>query len=365
VKACSIELSKPIRFFDAHCDAVIKILDHGVDFFVGSGEAHVSYPALRAGNIAVQVFACFVLSAQYPGAERPRAEEMIEALVRLAGVSDGGMTVVKTAADLPAAGDDGIGAILALEGADPLEGRAENLRGFYDLGIRSVIFAWQDNAFSGTAFGADTPLSAAGERLLGLCEELGVMVDVSHLSDSAFDDVRNQATRPFIASHSNCRALCPSLRNLTDPMIRTLADSGGVMGINLAPAFLSPEACSAWAAIRSRMNNVEGVADPFDPRIGALAASVPRPAIDWVAKHVRHAIDIGGENCVGIGGDLDGILQTPVGIETIADYPAIVPVLERAGLSQRQIDKVTCENFLRVFSEVLPAGERSTRCPAC
>lgn len=112
-------------------------------------------------------------------------------------------------------------------GADPLEGNAENLRHFYDLGVRDIIPAWKDNPFSGTAFGTNTPLTAEGIKLIELAEELRVMVDVSHLSDAAFESVLEVATRPFIASHSNCRALCPTLRNLTDEMISTLSDHGG------------------------------------------------------------------------------------------------------------------------------------------
>lgn len=106
---------------------------------------------------------------------------------------------------------------------------AEAIHSFFRRGVRSVIFSWEDNAISGTAFGRNAALASQGRRPLGLCEEVGVVVDVSHLSDRAFDEVANLAVKPFVASHSNCRALCPSPRNLTDQQIRTLAAQGGVL----------------------------------------------------------------------------------------------------------------------------------------
>jgi len=232
----------PPRFFDAHCDTVMKVLDHGADFVGGEGDAHVTFPAMMDAGVRAQIFACFVLSEQHPGDESERAETMIRTIESMAAGTEGEMRIARTRGEVRDAFAGGpIAAILGLEGADPLEGKAERLRHFFDLGVRDLIFAWQDNPFSGTAFGENTPLTREGERLLGLAEELRVMVDVSHLSDRAFDDVCGMATKPFIASHSDCRALCPSLRNLTDPMIRALADRGGVMGINLAPGFLDPE----------------------------------------------------------------------------------------------------------------------------
>ena len=208
---------RPPAFFDAHCDTVMKVLDDDVDFVRGEGRAHVTFPAMQEAGVRAQIFACFVLSERFPGEEAERAEAMIRAIGSMAKRTRGEMYVARTRGELGSAFDGGpIAALIGLEGGDPLEGRAENLRRFADLGVRDLIFAWKDNPFSGTAFGEDTPLTREGGRLLGLAEELGVMVDVSHLSDRAFDDVCRMAKRPFVASHSNCRALCPSMRNLTD-----------------------------------------------------------------------------------------------------------------------------------------------------
>jgi len=342
-----------MKFFDTHCDTAMKVLDGTLDFTTGEG-GHIGLPQLVEAGSCAQVFACFVLSERYPGHERERAEAMIEEIYSMAQGSGGAMRVVKASSSLHSScdGEGPIAAIIGLEGADPLEGRAENLRHFYELGVRDIIPAWQDNPFSGTAFGSNTPLTDEGRKLIELAEELNVMVDVSHLSDEAFADVCSMARRPFIASHSNCRALCPTLRNLTDKMIRELSDHGGVMGINLSPSFLSPD-YFAQAFPRWQRALQEGTSQQEAERLRAEAEALPRPAIDWIVRHVLHAIDVGGEDVIGLGGDLDGITKTPVGIETIADYVKIPDLLLSAGLSTRQVEKVCYANYERVFTEVL------------
>ena len=341
-----------MKFFDTHCDTATRVLDGEIDFENGKG-GHIGLPQLIEAGSCAQVFACFVLSERSPGKERERAEAMIGRVYSMAVGSDGAMRVVKDSAELARACEEGtIAAIIGLEGADPLEGRAENLRHFYDLGVRDIIPAWQDNPFSGTAFGSNTPLTEEGRKLIELCEDLHVMVDVSHLSDSAFQDVCEMTKHPFIASHSNCRALCPTLRNLTDEMIRELADHGGVMGINLSPSFLDPDYHARTAPLWQRARD-PSISQEERDKVRAEVAALPRPSSEWIARHVVHAIDVGGEDVIGIGGDLDGITIPPDGIDTIADYAKIPDLLLAAGLSTEQVEKVCYANFERIFREVL------------
>ena len=343
-----------MKFFDTHCDTAMKVLDGELDFSTGKG-GHIGLPGLIEAGSCAQVFACFVLSEHYPGKERERAEAMIGKIYSMADESGGSLRVVKTSGELQASCDGGnaIAGIIGLEGADPLEGRAESLRHFYKLGVRDIIPAWQDNPFSGTAFGSNTPLTGEGKKLIELSEELQVMVDVSHLSDKAFADVCEISKRPFIASHSNCRSLCPTLRNLTDDMIRSLSDHGGVMGINLSPSFLSPD-YYAQAFPRWQRALESSTTEEEKKNLRAEVAALARPPIDWIVRHVLHAIDVGGEDVIGLGGDLDGITNTPEGIDTIADYAKLPDLLLAAGLSTGQVEKVCYANFERVFSEVLP-----------
>jgi membrane dipeptidase len=161
--------------------------------------------------------------------------------------------------------------------------------------------------------------------------------------------------RPFVASHSNCRALSPTPRNLTDEQIRVLADRGGVMGINLAPDFLDRDYLAAWDAVMEPVAHAApATRQKHRMAAGPQLTAIPRPGLDKVAEHVLHAIMVGGEDCVGLGGDLDGISFTPEGITGVESYPLIPEALKRAGLTERQIEKVCWRNMLRVFGEVLP-----------
>jgi membrane dipeptidase len=370
-----------MRFFDAHCDTVLATLEEGFDFVAGS-PANIDLPRLLAVGSCVQLFAVFTAQGEHPftGDLTAYGEQALATIRGWADASDGRLRLALTAADLrTACGDQArrddfpaaevvtmnatrpyVYGLLGLEGADPLGDRAENLRHFFDLGVRHVIAAWGDNAFSGTVMGAHGPLTDEGARLIELCEELGVMVDVSHLSDTAFWQVVGLARRPFIASHSNCRAICPHPRNLADEMIRTLADRGGVMGINLAAYFMEPGYMAAHDAVdKPARAALLATPDPIDrlrlkAEVHAAIARIPRPDREWIIRHVQHAIAVGGEDCIGLGGDLDGVAALPAGITGIESYPGLADALQAAGLTAVQVEKVCWRNMLRVFTEVLP-----------
>jgi membrane dipeptidase len=184
-----------------------------------------------------------------------------------------------------------------------------------------------------------------------------VLVDVSHVSDRAFADICQMATRPFVASHSNCRSLCPNPRNLTDEMIREVALRGGVVGISVAPGFLSADFFREQRGISEEffrsVATGEASVEEAGGRSSAAVARIPRPPLESLADHVTWAINVGGEDAVGLGGDLDGIDALPLGLEGVADYPRIAGLLSAAGLSTAQAEKVCYGNFARVFRETL------------
>jgi microsomal dipeptidase-like Zn-dependent dipeptidase len=399
-----------MRFIDGHCDTILKICAGG-DFLGGASDErqeatvdghaaareahrtaggtdlHVTLPGMLAAGVAAQVFAVFTGGgppttgggASAPGSSSGRDAgpamgqsgsaggdghceratlllEEIDALCRrhekhLAKAGDWRAVAAALGEE------DRIAVIPGIEGALPLEGDAGRLKDFYDLGVRVLTIAWGDSKFCGAVFGTGGGLTRAGSELVEFCNELGVVVDVSHVSDEAFFDVCAAANAPFIASHSNCRRLSPFRRNLTDEMIRTLAQAGGVMGINLGSSFLSQE---FYAREKESMDEffraVNSGERTFEEAVAAshrVNDAIPRPPLTLVAAHVKHAIRVGGEDCVGLGGDLDGVESLPVGLEGVADYPKIARLLAEAGLSERQVEKVCYGNFSRVFREVL------------
>lgn len=352
-----------MRFFDAHCDAVMRSYDGPFDFVAGDARGHVDLPRLQTAGHCAQVFAIFAAASYFPGRDLAAlAEKAIGTIRNWAAASDGGLRLALTAGDVQAACADATGyiaALIGLEGADPLAGRADNLTHFFELGVRLVIPAWDDNLFAGSSAGPGNGLTEEGIRLVELAEALGVMLDVSHLSDLAFAQVETLTRKPFIASHSNCRALCPAHRNLTDEQICALADRGGVMGINLAPDFLSPAYLAAWNSVMGETTALLKAADAatrqrIREEAGPKLRAIPRPGLEWMARHVQHAINVGGEQCIGLGGDLDGISFTPDGIQGVQSYPLIADALRAAGLTERQVELVCWRNMARVFAEVLP-----------
>jgi len=348
-----------MRFFDAHCDAIMNSYDRAFGFVSGDPGGQIDLPRLSAAGGRGQVFAVFAAASYFRGRDiQALAKDAINTLHKWADESAGRMIIARTRADIARSFDDdsaGLAAIIGLEGADPLP-HAEALHDFFALGVRLVIPAWDDNNFSGSSTGGGGPLSAEGRRLIEVASSLHVMVDVSHLSDAAFFEVAAlMGDRPFIASHSNCRALSPAPRNLTDAQIRLLADRGGVMGINLAPDFLDPAYLAAWDAIMAPVKDADAATrQKHRMAAGPKLSAIPLPPLDWVVRHVKHAFNIGGEDCIGLGGDLDGISIAPAGVTGVESYPRIVDELQRGGLSAAQVEKVCWRNMTRVFEEVLP-----------
>lgn len=351
-----------LKFFDAHCDTVMRAFDGEFDFVEGRGKSHTDLPRMLAAGYCAQIFAIFAPRSYYRERDlRTFGEEIIAKIVSWVAGSAGRMRLATTAGDIreACARPGTLYAMLGLEGADPLEGKADNLAHFHRLGVRNLIPAWSDNEFSGTCMGSGGPLTDEGIKLVELAEALGVMLDVSHASDAAFEQIRQLTRRPFVASHSNCRALCPSPRNLTDAQIRALADRGGVLGINLSADFLAPEYMAQWDAIAkpayAAAAQVSDLAEKKRIREATRAklCTLPLPPAEWIARHVLHAIAVGGEECIGLGGDLDGITTMPTGITGAESYPAIADLLATAGLTARQVEQVCWRNMARVYAEVL------------
>jgi membrane dipeptidase len=388
-----------MRFFDAHCDTIGPVLEAGADFLAevrleapsgagdaaatgagpagdaggprgdsvrGSGAApvpHLTLPGLRKGRIGAQVFASWVWSGKYKDRELETGMAKVEAVRRLCADFPDGLALASTGSDLalpfaaPAGAPVRVAVLPSLEGADSLAGDVDNLFAFYEAGVRLLTLAWGDNPFCGSTYGEGSGLTKKGADLVAACEALGVIVDVSHLSDEGFADMCKTAERPFVASHSNCRSLCPSGRNLTDDMIRALGERGGVMGITLAPGFLSTAYLEHEKSVMA--GSFEAVYagkksfDEAQKEAAAAMSGVPRPPLATVVDHVKWAIDKGGEDCVGLGGDLDGVDYLPAGFTGAGDYPRIEELLREAGLTDRQIEKVCYRNFLGVFRELL------------
>ncbi len=221
-----------------------------------------------------------------------------------------------------------VSGLLTIEDARAVNGQMERLEYFYDHGVRCMALVWNFGELNhSNCFGApNSPatqnigLTPFGCEAVGYMQELGMLVDVSHLSDGGFWDVVKHTKKPFVASHSNCRTVCSLLRNLSDEMIRALADRGGVSGVNFCPDLT---------------------------RLGAMHCTA-----EELADQVLHFVQVGGEDCVALGTDFDGIGGT-VEVNDPTKMELLFDALRRKGMTTRQLEKLAWGNALRVFDDTL------------
>lgn len=216
---------------------------------------------------------------------------------------------------------------LTIEDGRPINGRLDRIKEYYDRGVRLVTLTWNHENSIGYPNSTDAEAMALGLKPFGreaveLMNDLGIIVDVSHLSDGGFWDVAEISKQPFVASHSNARSLSPHPRNLTDDMIKALADAGGIAGINFCPAFLTEDLKSE------------------ESRLADLV------------RHIEYLVDRGGIDLVALGSDLDGVSgNLEIGQPT--DMPRILEALDRAGYSTGDIEKIAYGNAMRLIGDVM------------
>lgn len=305
---------------DLHCDVVYKMLAHpGLSLLQPDQRLDVDVPRLRKGQVSLQVFALFVPETMPLEPESLfRAVESYESGV----LAHPEIMAVHTAEDIARARQAGkIGAIFSLEGADALQGEMWALRLLHRLGIRLLGPTW--NRANWACDGAAEPrgggLTKQGRQLIAECEQLGIIIDVSHLSERGFWDVADMANRPFFASHSNARAITEHARNLTDEQIRAIIAVGGIIGITFVPPFLTDR----------------HEAKPDD-----------------VLRHVEHICALGGEQHIAFGSDFDGIDVHVRGLSDPGQYPKLVDALLRR-YSESQVHAFMNGNAKRFFQKNL------------
>lgn len=341
------------RIFDAHCDTISRVADDGVDMTVRSDEGHIDLPRLREGHVGCQVFACFASRTRHGDAVVDVAERLLEHAAALADVE--GFYAPQTSDQLRSLRDDGseVGILLAVEGGDALGGDLGRLEQWKALGVRYITLAWDDTALSGSAFGGGGGLTPLGREALQRMEELGILVDVSHMSDAAFTDVERLAKVPFVATHSNCRALCRARRNLTDDQIRCIAERGGAVGVMFTAGFVDEKLRLLEAPWRARyftmLRDGESGAEALMAEADAALASAPLPGIDEVVDHLAHLVEVGGLSCAAIGTDFDGTPKVPDGLGDCAALPALLARMRARGFSDVEVEAICWGNWERVF----------------
>jgi membrane dipeptidase len=343
------------------------MLDGKVDISVRLPDGHVDLPRMKAGGLSGAFFSIWVDDTYGPGAAFRRAMALIDA-VRAFTDTAADAELATTADEVRAAAARGhVAVLMGVEGGHAIENSLEKLDALYGRGVRYMTLTWNNgNDWAGASMDRRRGggLTDFGRRVVRRMNELGMLVDVSHVSDSTFRDVLHVATRPVIASHSSCRALASHPRNLTDDQLRAIARSGGVVGIIFFPVFLDDHFRAQYAelnrrlapqldAIRARCSHAghPGLADfEIDKLRATHLDGMDVPGIDRLVDHIDHAVQVMGVDHVGLGSDFDGISVLPRPMKDATSLPLLARALEARGCGDSDVGKILGENFLRLLS---------------
>jgi len=307
------------RIVDSHCDTLLKIDSGEINFFK-SGNSHVDLPKIIDGGIFIQFMAVYIHQHYKPNLSLRRSLELINTFLGI--VDDPQFIHIKEIEDLNhlLSSEKKIGLLLSLEGAEPIESIAI-LDIFFHLGVRCIGLTWNHGNMLADGCKGTGGLTPFGKDVVNRMSELGILCDVSHLSQASFWDVMMIAKKPLIASHSNCYALCPHPRNLTDSQIKELAQTGGVISINFYPDFIG-------------LNR----------------------DLDSIIKHITHICELVGVEHVGIGSDFDGAEFLITNLENSSKLINLAKELEKNGFHRREIEKIMGNNIINLLKNSLPGG---------
>lgn len=336
-----------MRWIDMHCDTLSEIWRGNAQFLAHNGLC-VDLERLKKAGAKTQFFACFVNASGSGGNVWEQAWKDVLEMTEIAHSSEGEefhlvrdtgeledgnrMNPMEIPAAEPEQGFPGICGILTVEEGGVLNGKIERLEKLYRRGIRLITLTWNYENCIGSPNSQDPQAMERGLKPFGIrtverMNELGMIIDVSHLSDGGFWDCIRYSRTPIVASHSNARSLCPHPRNLTDEMLRALGNKGGVAGVNFYSAFLRKKDGTGESA---------------------------RAGLEDIVRHMRWMMDQAGEDAVALGTDFDGFEKEalPEKIRGVQDMDLLWEAMKQSGITSRQIDKIAYGNVSRIMKEV-------------
>ena len=352
---------------DTHIDTIQRVLIGHEDLGKRSTKGHADLPRLIEGGVNVPTFSLWV-PTYYPGSEAVRRTlQLRDAMQSVFDAYPDKIELATSYAEIQRIiKANKIAAMLSAEGGHQIADDLAVLRMYYKLGIRSMTLTHFRNnnwADSSTDKPVHNGLTDFGKQVVKEMNRLGMMVDISHVSDKTFYDALAVTTKPVIASHSSCRAISNVARNMTDDMLRALAKNGGVVGINFAEGFINFKDSAAVQKTIARISNGKppaGGGKPLDDYANKefeeqyMHPYTPIATIDDVVAHIDHAVKVAGIDHVGIGSDFDGITGPPRGLEDISKMTALNAALLKHGYSEADVQKIRGGNFLRVIQQVMP-----------
>jgi len=361
-------LAQQLLIVDTHVDAPSRLLEGREDLSRRTAKGQFDYERAREGGLDLPFMSIYTSSSlEGTGKAKPKAEQLIAVVETLAATYPEKFVIVRSVADVEREQSGGrVMLAMGMENGSPIEGSLENLRAFWRRGIRYLGLAHaKNNHLSDASYDKKrrwNGLSPFGRTVVKEMNRLGIMVDVSHLTDDAVDQVLAISTAPVIASHSSCRHFTPGFeRNLDDERIRKIGAGGGVIQINFGSEFLTD---SAYSYDARKKRAVEEHAQAMGwgkesqrtreyAKEYARAYPFPRATVADVVNHVDHVIAIAGEDHVGLGSDFDGVGDSlPIGLKDVSMYPSIIEEMLARGYTRERIAGICGRNLMRVWAAV-------------
>ena len=367
LQALAVRLAHELLLVDTHIDLPYRLHRRPDDVTVRTEGGHFDLVRAREGGLDAAFMSIYVpASLQEKGGARELADELIDLVESIAEQAPDSFAVARSVAEVRSLFAEGIFALpMGIENGGAIEDDLAALEHFYDRGVRYMTLTHSEpNLICDSSYSTDRPsggLSPFGREVVAEMNRLGIMVDISHVTDDTFFQALEISKAPMIASHSCCRHFTPGFeRNMSDEMIVPLAEAGGVIQIAFAPSFLTEAAQkqseALWAAMTKFMEerDVGWDSPEFKEQVELFYRQSPKveTSVSDAADHIMHVIEIAGIDHVGIGSDFDGISEGPNGLEDASAYPKLIEELLRRGLSEDDIRKICGENLLQVWSEV-------------
>ena len=373
----AVEIAQKYIIVDGHIDAPTTIIEDGADIASGAKTLEFDYERAQAGGLDAPFMSIYVAADfELRGGAKARADMMIGIMEAIAARNPDKFEIaysVEDVRDIAAAGK--VALPMGMENGSPIEGDLNNLKHFYDRGIRYITLAHsKSNHISDSSYDIRERwdgLSPFGFEVVRVMNNLGMIIDVSHLTDAAVEDILEVTRAPVMASHSSLRHFTPGFRrNLPDELVKKIGDNGGVIMINYGSAFLTP-AANAYSKPRDDAREAE------ENRMGRKMTDEERSAFNdqWkkdnpypfarledVLDHIDRAVEIAGIDHVGLGSDYDGVGDSlPSGLKDASTYPMLIDGLLARGYDEPSIEKILGLNALRVWEAVEDAKKRRWR----
>jgi len=358
------DLTKDMLIFDAHCDTANVFLENSF-YFLEKKEGHLNRIKVSKGGLKAQIFALWVNPLYPPNKCEKKALLLLNGLVENIFKPGWGVKVTSTSEMDVALKSKKLASWIFLEGGHIIENSIEKLESFYSKGVRGMTLVHTKNTDWADSSG-DNPkwngLNSLGEKIVKKMNEIGMVIDVSHSSDSTVEDVLEITNKPIMASHSCTRALCNISRNIPDYLIKEIAESYGYIGVNFFPGFLDKkiydqmiknlEKYKTWYndKLIENKDNLD-MLDKIEIELYMkMIKGIDKVDLDILINHISHVADIGGINCVGLGSDFDGITATPTNLTDVSCYPNLAEGLVEKGFTLKETEKImglNLYNFLK------------------